>query len=133
MRVELRQRSAGSLRQQAFDGILLPGSGADVDPALYGHPRPDRSLHRPTLCPTRPSTRILLGTGECKAYPLLAICFGLQSLNVYRGGTLIQHVPPCPVNHRAGRAVLDAHGQSFLRRDEAALPWLLSMEPSARW
>jgi putative glutamine amidotransferase len=41
--------------------------------------------------------------------PIFAICFGAQSLNVWRGGTLVQHLAPMPVNHPAGRSVAIAH------------------------
>ncbi len=106
VRVELLPDS-DALAQASFDGILLPGSGADVDPDRYGHPR------EPESAPPDPSReavdRILLEQVETKGVPLLAICFGLQSLNVHRGGTLVQHLAPFPVNHRAGRPVLDAH------------------------
>ena len=40
--------------------------------------------------------------------PLLGICYGLQALNVWRGGTLLQHLKT-PVNHAAGRTVAEAH------------------------
>ncbi len=92
---------------EPLDGILLPGSGADIDPALYGHPS------RPETAPADPLRQavdsLLLRRVHAEGIPLLAICFGLQSLNVYRGGTLIQHLAPVPINHRAGRPVLDAH------------------------
>jgi putative glutamine amidotransferase len=41
--------------------------------------------------------------------PLFTICFGTQSLNVWRGGTLIQDLSPVPVNHSAGRNIAVAH------------------------
>src|SRR5947209_8438001 len=44
--------------------------------------------------------------------PVLGICYGLQSLNVYRKGTLIQHIES-PINHSAGRAVPKAHAVSI--------------------
>jgi putative glutamine amidotransferase len=40
--------------------------------------------------------------------PVLAICHGAQTLNVWRNGSLIQDLKT-PVNHSPGRAVLDAH------------------------
>jgi len=40
--------------------------------------------------------------------PVLGICYGLQSLNVYRAGSLVQHIESA-INHSAGRAVPKAH------------------------
>ena len=91
----------------AADGILLPGSGADVDPARYGHEREPASAEPDFL---RENTdRALLETAERLKTPLLGICLGLQSLNVFHGGTLLQDLAPVPVNHRAGRSVAVAH------------------------
>jgi putative glutamine amidotransferase len=71
-----------------LDGFVLPGSPADVDPRSYGatkHPKTnDLDANR-----DRTDFAILdhaFETGK----PVLAICFGCQSLNVYRRGTLIQ-------------------------------------------
>jgi len=41
--------------------------------------------------------------------PILGICYGLQSLNVWRGGSLVQDLTPLPVNHEAGSKVAIAH------------------------
>lgn len=89
------------------DGIVLPGSGADIAPARYGQEL------QPETSPADTAREVVdleaLAYAEQKQLPLLAICFGLQSLNVYRGGTLVQHLLPMPVNHRAGRSVTAAH------------------------
>jgi putative glutamine amidotransferase len=92
-------------------GILLPGSGADVDPAHYSHERiaecaPADDLREQTDC-------ALFEAAERSKTPLLGICFGTQSMNVFYGGTLIQDVVPLPVNHRAGRSVVIAHTALF--------------------
>jgi putative glutamine amidotransferase len=86
-----------------LDGVLLPGSDSDVDPLRYGaepHPRLG-SVH-----PVKDETDLLvLEEIEKRSLPLLAICFGMQVLNVSRGGTLIQDIPaqwPNAVNHQQG-------------------------------
>lgn len=74
-----------------IDGVLLPGSPTDIDPVRYGaepHPKLGRRY------PERESTDlVLLEQAEKMNLPLLGICFGVQSLNVYRGGSLIQDIP----------------------------------------
>ena len=90
-----------------FDGILLPGSGADVAPALYGQEVEPETAPADEL--RQAMDKELLWQVDRAQIPLLAICFGLQSLNVHRGGTLVQHLNPVPVNHRAGRPVREAH------------------------
>jgi putative glutamine amidotransferase len=76
---------------QRIDGILLPGSGSDVDPKLYGA-EPHVRLGK--LYPERDKTDFtLIEDAEKNGKPLLGICFGVQSLNVYRGGSLVQDIP----------------------------------------
>jgi len=73
-----------------LDGILLPGSDSDVDPLRYGQqPHPELgSVHA-----IKDETDLLLiAAAERKRLPILAICFGMQVLNVARGGTLIQDI-----------------------------------------
>jgi putative glutamine amidotransferase len=81
-------------------GILLPGSPTDIDPAHYGA-APDAKLGR--LYPERDATDFaILDLGEERRLPVLGICFGIQSINVHRGGSLVQDIPSAisePVVH----------------------------------
>jgi putative glutamine amidotransferase len=76
---------------QRLDGVLLPGSPSDIDPARYGaapHPRLG------TLTPEREALDFsLLEYAERSRLPVFGICFGVQSINVFRGGTLVQDIP----------------------------------------
>ena len=73
-----------------LDGILLPGSDTDVDPALFGE-RPHPKLKR--VVPEKDETdRMVIAEAERRGLPLFAICYGMQALNVARGGTLIQDI-----------------------------------------
>jgi len=73
-----------------LDGILLPGSDSDVDPLRYGaEPHPNLG----TVQPIKDETDLLvLAEIEKRSLPLFAICFGMQVLNVSRGGTLFQDI-----------------------------------------
>jgi putative glutamine amidotransferase len=95
-------QSDEELRRQAesLDAVLLTGSPADVDPSRYGAARnaltnvadPKREHVDDTLIDHS------LATGK----PLLGICYGVQSLNVHFGGSLMQDVPTelgTQVNH----------------------------------
>lgn len=73
-----------------LDGILLPGSNSDVDPLRYGRePHPALgSVH-----PLKDETDLLvINTADELGLPIFAICFGMQVLNVSRGGTLVQDI-----------------------------------------
>ncbi len=98
---ELRRLAAGC------NGVLLPGSPADVDPARYGAER------EPACAAADPAREavdyLLLDHAERQGKPVLAICYGIQSLNVWSGGTLVQDLLPLPVNHAAGGKVAVAH------------------------
>lgn len=73
-----------------LDGLLVTGSPSNVDPARYGGPppRPDNLADPARDATTLPLIRLAIARGV----PLLAICRGLQELNVAYGGTLHQHV-----------------------------------------
>lgn len=73
-----------------LDGLLVPG-GPDVDPELYGataHPE-TRTAGAAVDVAELALLEAALGAG----LPVLAICRGMQLLNVHRGGTLHQHLP----------------------------------------
>lgn len=92
-------------------GVLLPGSGADVNPQKYGQDA------IPECSPDDPAREavdeLLLQDAHNLYKPLLGICFGAQSLNVWRGGTLVQDLAILPVNHPAGKAVAIAHNAAI--------------------
>jgi len=73
-----------------LDGVLLPGSDSDVDPLRYGQqPHPQLG----TVQTMKDETDLLvIAAAERKQIPIFAICFGMQVLNVSRGGTLIQDI-----------------------------------------
>ena len=87
-------------------GVLLPGSGFDVDPERYGEAR------QPECGPADPARtavdELLLQDAFNLRKPVLAICHGVQNLNVWRNGKLIQDLQTS-VNHRPGREVVEAH------------------------
>ena len=91
---------------KACDGVLLPGSPADVDPEKYG------AAKSPDTAPSDPlrdnTDELLLQDAYNMRKPVFGICYGLQSLNVWRTGTLNQAVPK-GVRHNAGSAVARAH------------------------
>lgn len=73
-----------------LDGLLLPGSDTDVDPQRYGE-EPRRGLKR--VIPEKDQTDLLaIAEADRLGLPLLAICYGMQALNVARGGTLVQDI-----------------------------------------
>lgn len=99
------------------DGFVLPGSPADVDPSLYGQAVEERTARADAR--REDCDRFLLEHAAATGKPVLGICFGMQFMNVWRGGSLVQDLAPLPVNHAAGASVATAHavgiaGQSLL-------------------
>lgn len=102
---------------QVLDGLVVTG-GPDVGPHLYGAapheqtdpPREERDAWEMALCESA------LGLG----LPLLAICRGMQVLNVALGGTLHQHLPEV-VGHDSHRATLGQMTTNQVRLEPGAL------------
>lgn len=70
-----------------FDGFLFSG-GEDIDPKRYGE---DTSLHCGSIIPERDDMESrLYGVLARMDKPVFGICRGIQSLNVFSGGTLYQ-------------------------------------------
>jgi putative glutamine amidotransferase len=86
-----------------LDGILLPGSDSDLDPVYYGR-EPDPALGQ--VHPIKDETDLkVIDIADDLGMPMLAICFGMQVLNVARGGTLIQDISaqmPEALKHEQG-------------------------------
>lgn len=91
------------------DGLLLTG-GDDVDPTLFG------ALPHPAFEPAEPGRDAhelaLVRRALAAQMPVLAICRGLQVLNVAAGGTLIQDIPTerrSNINHGGAPSATPAH------------------------
>jgi putative glutamine amidotransferase len=115
VRIPLDQSKDAVLKiVESCDGVLLPGSNADIDPAVFRRPR---SPNTAAADPQRHEVdMLLLEDAYTRRKPVLGICYGLQSLNVFRQGSLVQHIPDflpeetrSRVNHEAGKKVAVAH------------------------
>jgi putative glutamine amidotransferase len=107
VRIPLDQPPAEVMKLiERCDAVLLPGSKADVDPAKYDAARDPHTAAADSARDT--VDELLLQDAYNMHKPILGICYGLQILNVYRTGTLVQHIES-PVNHAAGRKVAVAH------------------------
>jgi putative glutamine amidotransferase len=90
-----------------FDGLVLVG-GTDVDPMRYGEtPQPETD---PPDGERDAAEFTLLEQALAQDLPVLAICRGLQLVNVFHGGTLIQHLNSAARHSKAdGDRSLAAH------------------------
>ncbi|HET8727085.1 MAG TPA: gamma-glutamyl-gamma-aminobutyrate hydrolase family protein, partial [Alphaproteobacteria bacterium] len=95
-----------------LDGLLVTGSPSNVEPRHYGGEAVDPA---PAADPARDATTLpLIRKALAVGVPVLAICRGLQELNVALGGTLSQEVHRIPgrLDHRAdeSRPVEEQYG-----------------------
>ena len=80
-----------------LDGLLLSGSPSNIEPRVYGV---DEDLTPGLHDAHRDATTLpVIRAALAKGVPVLAICRGLQELNVALGGTLIQRVQDVPGRH----------------------------------
>ena len=118
-------------------GILLPGSRFDVDPQRYGEEAIPECAEAD---PSRTAVDELLLQDAFSMYkPILGICQGMQSLNVWCNGSLVQDLKT-EVNHRPGREVAEAHPvrvtpgsrlAGLIPRGEKGEPWVNSSHHQA--
>jgi putative glutamine amidotransferase len=109
VKINQAQEQVGKLLA-GVQGILLPGSRYDVDPRRYGEePQPECG---PVDAARTALDEILLNNAFHLKKPILAICHGAQTLNVWRNGSLVQDLVTdlkTEVNHSPGRTVVEAH------------------------
>jgi putative glutamine amidotransferase len=85
----LSSASAAAAIMDSVSGLVLTG-GEDVDPARYGEKRHEKVR---LVNPARDATEAaLIEEAKARGKPVLAICRGIQILNVALGGTLVQDI-----------------------------------------
>lgn len=77
-----------------LDGIMLTGSRSNVEPRLYGGPPHPEGMHEDHARDA--ATLPLIRASVARGLPVLAICRGLQELNVALGGSLHQRLQDMP-------------------------------------
>jgi gamma-glutamyl-gamma-aminobutyrate hydrolase PuuD len=73
----------------AMEGLLMTG-GTDIDPAHYGRPNTGSVDIEPERDALESAAWAAAGA---RGVPVLGICRGFQAINVFAGGSLLQHVP----------------------------------------
>jgi putative glutamine amidotransferase len=99
----------------AIDGLLLPGSPSNVHPSHYAGG--DSATPESHDLERDATTLRLIPEALARGIPLLAICRGIQELNVALGGTLHQqvHAMPARMDHRPGPGTIEEkYGPSHL-------------------
>lgn len=117
-------------RIKTCDAVLLPGSPADVDPEKYGEPR---NPHTAAADVARDNAdELLLQDAFSMRKPVFGICYGVQSLNVWRTGKLVQHIEgtvPHEVKHEPRAHVVKIEPATML----AAISHQAAPQSSELW
>jgi putative glutamine amidotransferase len=85
---------------ESLDAYVLSGGPADVDPQLYRAARNEKSA--PADAAREQTDFAILGHAFAEHKPVLGICYGVQSMNVFLGGSLIQDIAteyPTKIEH----------------------------------
>ena len=87
-----------------FDGLLIPG-GNDIDPARYGQSNTGCRIINPEMDALQFDTlELFLAEGK----PVMGVCNGMQMINIYFGGDLIQDIPT-KEDHQSHDGVYSVH------------------------
>jgi gamma-glutamyl-gamma-aminobutyrate hydrolase PuuD len=100
----------------ALDGLVFSG-GNDLTPESYGA-EADPATNGTNPARDRGELALLTAALE-RDLPVLAICRGVEVLNVVRGGDLVQHLPDV-VGHEEHRAVVGEFSEHEVRVDESS-------------
>ena len=102
---------------KSCDAVLLPGSPADVDPEKYDEPRNPHTAEADV--PRDNADELLLQDAYNMRKPIFGICYGVQSLNVWRTGKLTQHIESKvahEVKHEARAHTVNLEPKTILAR-----------------
>jgi putative glutamine amidotransferase len=109
-------------------GVLLPGSKADVDPQKFNAVRHPKTAASDPL--REAAEELLLQDAYNLRKPIFGICYGLQSLNVWRTGTLVQHLES-GVTHSGRRG--DEFAHQVIVEPDSRLAHEIGAPPNARF
>lgn len=102
---------------KSCDAVLLPGSPADVDPEKYDESRNPHTADADI--PRDNADELLLQDAYNMRKPVFGICYGVQSLNVWRTGRLLQHIETevaHEVKHEARAHTVKVHADTMLAK-----------------